>query len=94
MSKGFFIDTTRCVACKACQVACKQWNNLQAEETTNNGTYQNPPDLSFSTFKLVRMNEVILKEKIKWLYFPDQCRHCLVPPCQLWARNQAAIFFG
>jgi len=35
MSKGFFIDTTRCIACKACQVACKQWHNLPAEKTTN-----------------------------------------------------------
>ena len=55
MSKSFFIDTTVCTACRGCQVACKQWHNLPAERTTNQGSYQNPPDVSFDTYKLVRM---------------------------------------
>ena len=92
MSKGFFIDTTRCIACKACQVACKQWNNLPAEETKNNGDYQNPPDLSFTTYKTVRFNEEIIDDKLRWLFFPDQCRHCLIPPCLLWAQNSDAVY--
>ena len=92
MSKGFFIDTTRCIACKACQVACKQWNSLSAEETKNNGDYQNPPDLSSTTYKTVRFNEEIIDNKLRWLFFPDQCRHCLIPPCLLWARNSDAIY--
>ncbi len=92
MSKGFFIDTTRCVACKACQVACKQWNGLPAEKTRNQGSLQNPSDLSFTTYKLVRMNEEIINGKVNWLFFPDQCRHCRVPPCLLWAQNTDAIF--
>ena len=92
MSKGFFIDTTRCIACKACQVACKQWNRLPAEKTENQGNLQNPPDFSFTTYKLVRMNEEIIDGKVNWLFFPDQCRHCLIPPCLLWAQNTDAIF--
>ena len=92
MSKGFFIDTTRCIACKACQVACKQWNRLPAEKTENQGNLQNPPDFSFSTYKLVRMNEAIIGGKVNWLFFPDQCRHCRVPPCLLWAQNLDAIY--
>jgi formate dehydrogenase iron-sulfur subunit len=92
MSKGFFIDTTRCIACKACQVACKQWHNLPAEKTTNHGNYQNPPDFSYTTYKLVRMNEEIIDGKLNWLFFPDQCRHCLIPPCLLWAQNSDAIY--
>ena len=92
MSKGFFIDTTRCIACKACQVACKQWNRLPAEKTQNQGNLQNPPDFSFTTYKLVRMNEEIIDAKINWLFFPDQCRHCLIPPCLLWAQNTDAIY--
>ena len=92
MSKGFFIDTTRCIACKACQVACKQWNLLPAENTKNNGDYQNPPDLSFSTYKTVRFNEEIIDGKLRWLFFPDQCRHCLIPPCLLWAQDSDAIY--
>ena len=92
MSKGFFIDTTRCIACKACQVACKNWNRLPAEQTKNQGDLQNPPDFTFTTYKLVRMNEEIVDDKVNWLFFPDQCRHCLIPPCLLWAQNTEAIY--
>ena len=81
MSYAFFIDTTRCTGCRACQVACKQWHNLPAEETTNRGTYQNPADLSFDTYKLVRMNETVIGGQLKWLFFQEQCRHCIEAPC-------------
>lgn len=90
--KSFFIDTTLCMACRGCQVACKQWHDLPAEETVNRGTYQNPADLSFVTYKLVRFNEVVVDGKLQWLFFPDQCRHCLEPPCQMTAEDPKAIF--
>jgi len=90
--KSFFIDTTLCMACRGCQVACKQWHDLPAEKTVNRGTYQNPADLSFVTYKLVRFEEVVVGGKLKWLFFPDQCRHCLEPPCQMTADDPKAIF--
>ena len=90
--KSIFIDTTLCTACRGCQVACKQWHNLPAEKTVNRGTYQNPADLSFDTYKLVRFEEVEVGGKLKWLFFPDQCRHCLEPPCQETADDPGAIF--
>ena len=92
MSNGFFIDVTRCIACKACQIACKQWNGLPAEQTTNMGSYQNPPDFSSVTYKLVRMKETVVDGKFYGLFFPDQCRHCLIPPCLLWAQDTDAIY--
>ncbi len=92
MHKSFFVDTTVCTACRGCQVACKQWHDLPAEETQNRGSYQNPEDLSFNTYKLVRMNEAIIDGKTKWLFFPDQCRHCMVAPCQDTAKDASAIF--
>lgn len=92
MSKAFFIDTTLCMGCRGCQVACKQWHGLPAEITHNRGTYQNPPDLSFDTYKLVRMKEVLIDGKLKWLFFPDQCRHCLEPPC-LEAVEDASVIY-
>jgi len=92
MSKSFLVDTTLCTACRGCQVACKQWHGLPAEETVNRGSYQNPADLSFDTYKLVRMNEEVIDGKLKWLFFPDQCRHCLEPPCQDTAGDPSAIF--
>ncbi|MFO7749484.1 MAG: 4Fe-4S dicluster domain-containing protein [Desulfobacteraceae bacterium] len=92
MSKAIFIDTTLCTACRACQVACKQWHNLPAEKTVNRGSYQNPEDLSFSTYKLVRMNEEIIDNKLHWLFFPDQCRHCREAPCLDTAYDERAIY--
>jgi formate dehydrogenase iron-sulfur subunit len=79
--KSFFIDTTKCTACRGCQIACKQWNRRPTEKTTNWGSHQNPRDLSFNTWKLVRFSEVA-DEKVNWYFFPDQCRHCVQPPCK------------
>ncbi|MDP4727151.1 MAG: formate dehydrogenase, partial [Desulfobacterales bacterium] len=92
MSKSFLVDTTLCTACRGCQVACKQWHDLPAEKTINHGSYQNPEDLSFDTYKLVRMNEEVIGGQFRWLYFPDQCRHCLEPPCEATAGEPSAIY--
>lgn len=81
MAKKFLIDLTRCTACRGCQIACKQWHKLPAEETRNWGSHQNPADLSFVTYKLVRFTEVVVQGKVDWLFFPEQCRHCTEPPC-------------
>jgi len=92
MSKSIFIDTTICTACRGCQVACKQWHDLPGEKTTNVGTYQNPQDLSSETYKLVRMNEKIVNGRLEWLFFPDQCRHCVDAPCLETAFDENAIY--
>lgn len=82
--KTFFIDLTKCTACRGCQVACKQWKKLPAEKTVNWGSHQNPKDLSFNTLKLVRFTEAMDGDTFKqWYFFPDQCRHCINPPCKM-----------
>ena len=86
--KSFFIDTSKCTACRGCQMACKQWNQRSTEKTINWGNHQNPPDLSFNTWKLVRFNE-IAGDKVEWYFFPDQCRHCVSPPCKEVADGKA-----
>jgi formate dehydrogenase iron-sulfur subunit len=80
--KSFFIDTTRCTACRGCQIACKNWNRNGASMTKNTGSHQNPPDLDGNTFKLVRFSEAETNGKVAWYFFADQCRHCLEPPCK------------
>ncbi|MDY0221675.1 MAG: 4Fe-4S dicluster domain-containing protein [Desulfobacterium sp.] len=81
--KSFFVDLTLCTACRGCQVACKQWKKLPAEKTRNVGSHQNPQDLSSKTIRLVRFNEVRDdKGKLNWFFFPEQCRHCIEPPCK------------
>ena len=81
MSKVIFVDLTRCTGCRGCQVSCKQWKNLPGEETRITGSHQNPPDLSDKTIRLVRFSEVRVDDKLEWLFFPEQCRHCYTPPC-------------
>ena len=81
MPKTFFIDTSRCTACRGCQVACKEWNELPANKTKQTGTHQNPPDLNPNNYKVVRFSEHLDGDTIRWYFFPDQCRHCIDPPC-------------
>lgn len=92
MANAFFIDTTLCTGCRGCQVACKQWHDLPAEETQNRGTYQNPEDLSFTTYKLVRMSEEVIDGRLRWLFFPEQCRHCEEAPCLETAGDESAVY--
>ena len=94
MSKGYsiLIDTSRCTACRGCQVACKQWNQLPATVTKNWGSYQNPQDLSADTWKLVRFADGKQKDgKTFWHFFADQCRHCLTPGCMAEAEKGEII---
>ncbi|NCC25480.1 MAG: formate dehydrogenase [Deltaproteobacteria bacterium] len=85
MAKSIFIDTTRCTACRGCQVACKQWHDHEAVPTKQTGTHQNPPDLTPENYKLVRFAEHKIDNNIFWLFFPDQCRHCVQPACKMMA---------
>ena len=83
MPKTFLIDTTRCTACRGCQLACKEWHDLPANETKQRGTHQNPPDLNPNNLKIVRFRERMKSDgTVVWNFFPDQCRHCLTPICK------------
>src|SRR3954451_22569365 len=59
---GFFTDTTVCIGCKACEVACKQWNDLPADGSRRDGkrhSYDYTGALSASTWRHVRFVETI-----------------------------------
>ena len=81
MPKSFLIDTSRCTACRGCQLACKEWKELPANKTKQTGTHQNPPDLNPNNYKVVRFREHLEDGVVRWYFFPDQCRHCIDPPC-------------
>ncbi len=82
MPKSFLIDTSRCTACRGCQIACKEWHELPANKTKQRGSHQNPPDLNPYNYKLVRFSENLENGKVNWYFFADQCRHCIEPPCK------------
>jgi len=80
-------DTTKCTACRACQVACKQWNELPAVLTNKYGGagYQNPADLSASTWILIAFPTAAGKDRDaqgNWNFFRRSCMHCLDAPCK------------
>jgi len=81
MSKGLLIDLTKCIGCRGCQAACKQWNDLPGEQTRNNGSYQNPPRLSSKTWTVVTFDEIEEKGKLEWVFAKRQCMHCEHPSC-------------
>jgi len=78
---SFLIDITKCIGCRACQVACKQWNELAAEKTTNTGSYQNPPVLSAKTWTLIKFHEIEKQGNIDWIFTKVGCMHCEEPAC-------------
>ena len=78
MPKARLIDVSKCMACRACQVACKQWNELPAEHTTQRGTYENPPELSGHTWIKVEFRE----RPGEWLFRAHTCMHCTDASCE------------
>ena len=81
MAKAMLNDVTKCIGCRSCQIACKQWHGLEAEETTNRGTYENPPDLSEDTWTKIIFKEISNDGTIRWLFRKEQCLHCTDAAC-------------
>ncbi len=81
---GFFTDTTICIGCKACEVACKQWNQLPADGFNWTGnSYDNTVALSDTTWRHVAFVEQFDPDSQigRWLMMSDVCKHCQDAPC-------------
>ena len=77
-----YIDTTTCIGCKACEVACQEWNDLPPVPTQQVGTYQTMPTLHAQFWNLIRFHEQPLEQGgLAWLMRKDQCMHCEDPGC-------------
>ena len=75
------VDISKCIGCKGCEVACKEWNDLGVEPTVNFGSIQSHQDLSPKTWLLMRFNEVEIDGNLNWLIKKDACLHCEEPGC-------------
>jgi len=91
--KAFMIYPDRCTACRACQVACKNWNQLPALKTENTGSFENPPSLNPSTFTKIKFNEYDTNDKygISWLFLKQQCLHCTEATCMIVCPSPGAL---
>src|SRR2546428_117345 len=92
--KGMFVDTSICTGCKACQVACKEWNQLpmEDEKAVHNGTafigdsYDNTGHLSATNWRHVKFIEQFSDDagrtgQARWLMMSDSCKHCVNAGC-------------
>ena len=87
------IDVSKCIGCKACQVACLEWNNLTEEIGVNVGEYTNPHDLTPNTWTLMRFTEWVnpQTDNLEWLIRKDGCMHCADPGCLKACPSPGAI---
>ena len=86
------IDVSKCIGCKACQVACMEWNDLRDEVGTNVGVYTNPMDLTAQSWTLMRFYEVEPEPNhLEWLIRKDGCMHCADPGCLKACPSPGAI---
>jgi len=86
------IDTTKCIGCKACQVACMEWNDVRDEIGFNHGVYDNPMDLTENSWTVMRFSEYENQGgDLEWLIRKDGCMHCEDPGCLKACPSPGAI---
>ena len=84
--KTTLVDITKCIGCRACQVACKQWNDREGEHTELQDQlgFQNPATLSAKTLTLITFHELPDEKApggLHYLFTMRRCLHCLEPAC-------------
>ena len=87
---GFFTDTTLCIGCKACEIACKEWNGLPVAESCElkGNSFDNTGELSDVNWRHVSFIETsrIRSDSRQpyqggWLMMSDVCKHCQHAAC-------------
>jgi formate dehydrogenase iron-sulfur subunit len=88
---GFFTDTSVCIGCKACEVACKEWNLVPDDGMVWTGeSYDNTSELGANTWRhvaFIEQNEPLHldgdepPDALRWLMSSDVCKHCTHAAC-------------
>ena len=84
---GFFTDSSICIGCKACEVACKQWNHVPVDDIRYlNSSYDNTGELSANSWRHVAFIEEKRTDpghegQVRWLMNSDVCKHCRHAAC-------------
>jgi formate dehydrogenase iron-sulfur subunit len=95
---GFFTDTSICIGCKACEVACKEWNALQGNEPRFLAdSFDNTGSLDEQNWRHVKFVENLASDRTTagggsaWLMMSDICKHCKHASCQEVCPTNAII---
>ena len=84
---GFFTDTSVCIGCKACEVACKQWNQLPGNEPAFGDGFDNTGSLDSQNWRHVQLIDNVPDQTLEagqgkaWLLMSDVCKHCSHASC-------------
>ena len=84
---GFFTDTSVCIGCKACEVACKEWNQLDGNEPEFGDSYDNTGQLDAQNWRHVQFIDNVPDKPLDagqgkaWLMMSDVCKHCQHASC-------------
>jgi formate dehydrogenase iron-sulfur subunit len=79
---GFFTDTSVCIGCKACEVACKEWNGVPEDGLNWTGmSHDNTGGLGADTWRHVGFVEQEHDGDVRWLMSSDVCKHCTHAAC-------------
>src|SRR5579884_1321004 len=85
---GFFTDTSVCIGCKACEVACKEWNQLKGNPPEFRGdSFDNTGKLDAQNWRHVAFFDKVPEGPVAtgngqaWLMFSDVCKHCTHAAC-------------
>ena len=84
---GFFTDTSVCIGCKACEVACKEWNQLPGNEPVFGDGYDNTGSLDAQNWRHVKFLDIVPDKPVgqgdgkAWLMMSDVCKHCQRASC-------------
>ena len=87
---GMLYDASKCVGCRACQMACKDWNELPSKSTDPERIYESPLHLSGDTWTLITVAE----QDSAWSFVNYQCMHCEQASCVSVCPTGAAAHAG
>jgi formate dehydrogenase iron-sulfur subunit len=83
----FFTDTSICIGCKACEVACKEWNQLEGNSPHFLDSFDNTGDLDAQNWRHVKFLDHVPDQSgtsgngTAWLMMSDVCKHCKQASC-------------
>ncbi len=81
MAKAVLVDITRCIGCRSCQVACKEWHSLPATYEEMRGEYTNPQNLDSKCYTFIDFLDQGKEYAPVWYFVKHQCFHCIDPAC-------------